>query len=132
MTLFIIAIQYINNFVSGNVKMGGAMQVTPGPAHCQLAYLSGPSFAAEVAEGKPTGLTVAARVSLFVCGEFLSPSNSNSLPKICGFIEISQGECVVELLSKQHCDCFKTSCIHTPGCINTVRGLICVGHNTRK
>jgi glycerol-3-phosphate dehydrogenase len=36
--------------------------VVPRPQHCQLAYLSGPSFAAEVAAGMPTGLTIAARV----------------------------------------------------------------------
>jgi hypothetical protein len=39
-----------------------ALQVVPRPQHCQLAYLSGPSFAAEVAAGMPTGLTIAARV----------------------------------------------------------------------
>lgn len=39
------------------------LQVVPRPQHCQLAYLSGPSFAAEVAAGMPTGLTIAARVS---------------------------------------------------------------------
>eukprot|EP00878_Enallax_costatus_P012437 GHUV01012988.1.p1 GENE.GHUV01012988.1~~GHUV01012988.1.p1 ORF type:complete len:373 (+),score=66.83 GHUV01012988.1:801-1919(+) len=38
------------------------LQAVPPAQHSQLAYLSGPSFAAEVAEGKPTGLTIAARV----------------------------------------------------------------------
>eukprot|EP00878_Enallax_costatus_P032275 GHUV01035430.1.p1 GENE.GHUV01035430.1~~GHUV01035430.1.p1 ORF type:complete len:106 (-),score=18.88 GHUV01035430.1:90-407(-) len=38
------------------------IQAVPPAQHSQLAYLSGPSFAAEVAEGKPTGLTIAARV----------------------------------------------------------------------
>ncbi|KAF6265825.1 NAD-dependent glycerol-3-phosphate dehydrogenase [Scenedesmus sp. NREL 46B-D3] len=37
------------------------LEVVPRPQHCQLAYLSGPSFAAEVAAGMPTGLTIAAR-----------------------------------------------------------------------
>lgn len=43
------------------------LQAVPSAQHSQLAYLSGPSFAAEVAEGKPTGLTIAARVSNSWC-----------------------------------------------------------------
>lgn len=43
------------------------VQVVPAEQHSQLAFLSGPSFAAEVAEGKPTGLTIAARVSTGHC-----------------------------------------------------------------
>jgi len=37
-------------------------EAVPPAQHCQLAYLSGPSFAIEVAQGKPTGLTIAAKV----------------------------------------------------------------------
>lgn len=44
------------------VYMSLSVQAVPAAQHSQLAYLSGPSFAAEVAEGKPTGLTIAARV----------------------------------------------------------------------
>eukprot|EP00775_Hariotina_reticulata_P007497 gene7497-7707_t len=36
-------------------------EAVPLEQHYQLAYLSGPSFAIEVAQGKPTGLTIAAR-----------------------------------------------------------------------
>ena len=35
-------------------------RVLPGSFHSRLAYLSGPSFAAEVAQGQPTAVTVAA------------------------------------------------------------------------
>jgi glycerol-3-phosphate dehydrogenase len=37
-------------------------EAVPPAQHCQLAYLSGPSFAIEVAQGKPTGLAIAAKV----------------------------------------------------------------------
>jgi hypothetical protein len=46
------------------LNLAALLQVVPRQQHCQLAYLSGPSFAAEVAAGMPTGLTIAARVSL--------------------------------------------------------------------
>jgi len=43
------------------------LRLLPAALHSRLAYLSGPSFAAEVADGKPTCVTVASEVGL-QCG----------------------------------------------------------------